>query len=34
MSDDPFRLQRFVDAQATVYADVQAELARGRNDLP
>jgi len=30
MSDDPFRLQRFVDAQATVYADVQAELARGR----
>lgn len=30
MSNDPFHLQRFVDAQASVYADVQAELARGR----
>lgn len=30
MNEDPFNLQRFVDAQADVYQDVQAELARGR----
>lgn len=28
--DDPFRLQRFVDAQAGVYADALAELTAGR----
>ena len=28
--EDPHRLQRFVDAQAPVYAEVTAELARGR----
>lgn len=28
--DDPFRLQRFVDAQAPVFAQIRAELARGR----
>jgi uncharacterized protein (DUF1810 family) len=28
--DDPFNLQRFVDAQAEVYGDVLSELARGR----
>jgi uncharacterized protein (DUF1810 family) len=27
---DPFDLQRFVDAQRSVYADVRAELAEGR----
>jgi uncharacterized protein (DUF1810 family) len=30
MDADPFRLQRFVDAQAGVYPAVCAELARGR----
>ncbi|RZL64349.1 MAG: DUF1810 domain-containing protein [Variovorax sp.] len=30
MDADPFQLQRFVDAQAGVYATVCAELARGR----
>src|SRR5450432_848167 len=29
-SDDPHDLQRFVVAQAPVYAEVRAELARGR----
>src|SRR4051812_9371191 len=29
MVTDPFNLQRFVDAQAPVYARVQTELARG-----
>lgn len=29
MSDDPFDLQRFVEAQAGVYASVRAELAAG-----
>jgi uncharacterized protein (DUF1810 family) len=29
-SDDPFDLQRFVDAQATVYERVRAELSNGR----
>lgn len=28
--DDPFDLQRFIDAQAPVYAQVRAELAAGR----
>ncbi len=28
--DDPFRLQRFVDAQDAVFAQVRAELHRGR----
>lgn len=28
--DDPYDLQRFVDAQNPVYADVRAELAAGR----
>ena len=28
--EDPHRLQRFVDAQAPIYAQVTAELARGR----
>jgi uncharacterized protein (DUF1810 family) len=28
--DDPFRLQRFVDAQNPVFAQVHAELGRGR----
>jgi uncharacterized protein (DUF1810 family) len=27
--DDPYELQRFVDAQRPVYAEVKAELARG-----
>jgi uncharacterized protein (DUF1810 family) len=31
-SDDPFDLQRFVDAQAPVYARVVAELKRGRKE--
>ena len=30
MSDDPFDLQRFVDAQAPVYERVRAELKNGR----
>ena len=30
MNPDPFNLQRFVDAQASVYAEVLDELARGR----
>jgi uncharacterized protein (DUF1810 family) len=30
MADDPFDLQRFVDAQAPVWARVEAELAAGR----
>lgn len=30
MSDDPFDLRRFVDAQGLVLDDVRAELARGR----
>ena len=30
MSDDPFGLQRFVDAQEAVYPAVCAELSRGR----
>jgi uncharacterized protein (DUF1810 family) len=30
MSDDPFDLQRFVDAQAPVYQRVRAELKNGR----
>lgn len=30
MDDDRFDLQRFVDAQASVYAQVRAELAAGR----
>ena len=30
MSQDPFNLQRFVDAQAKVYEDVLEELAQGR----
>ena len=30
MSDDPFNLQRFVDAQAPVYERVRAELKNGR----
>jgi uncharacterized protein (DUF1810 family) len=28
--DDPFRLQRFIDAQAPIYFEVQGELRRGR----
>ena len=32
MSDDPFDLQRFLDAQAPVYARVVAELTRGRKE--
>jgi uncharacterized protein (DUF1810 family) len=30
MADDPFRLQRFADAQAPLYATALAELGRGR----
>ncbi len=30
MPDDPYNLQRFVDAQANVYAGVVAELRRGQ----
>ncbi len=30
MRDDPFNLKRFVDAQASVYKEVQAELSRCR----
>ncbi|SAI68228.1 Uncharacterized conserved protein [Bordetella ansorpii] len=30
MSEDPFNLQRFVDAQDEVYSQALAELARGR----
>lgn len=30
--DDPFNLQRFVDAQEDVYAEVCAELRRGRKE--
>jgi uncharacterized protein (DUF1810 family) len=29
-SDDPFDLQRFIDAQAPVYAQALAEIAAGR----
>lgn len=28
--DDPYRLQRFIDAQNPVFAEVRAELGRGR----